>query len=113
MIDLIKAAASCRALIFAIAMGVLSIHLVGCTQPEEKMATKTIEDVLNEYTDQWMSIDGVVGTAQGLDDGKPCIKVYVMERTPGLERKIPKILHGYPVVMEETGEFRPLPENQD
>ena len=113
MIDLIKAAASCRAFIFAMAMGILSIHLTGCTQPEKKMATKTIEDVLNEYTDQWMSIDGVVGTAQGLVDDKPCIKVYVVEKTPELERKVPELLHGYPVVMEETGELKALPENQD
>ncbi len=77
------------------------------------MASKTIEDVLNEYTDQWMSIDGVVGTAQGLDDGKPCIKVYVMEKTPELEQKIPKVLQGYPVVVERTGEIRALPKNQD
>jgi len=38
------------------------------------MASKTIEKVLKEHTEELMSIPGVVGTAQGLCDDKPCIK---------------------------------------
>ncbi|MBW2647058.1 MAG: hypothetical protein JRE23_12970 [Deltaproteobacteria bacterium] len=59
-----------------------------------------------------MSLPGVVGTAQGLCDNKPCIKIYVIKRTPELDEKIPDILEGYPVIIEETGEIRALPENQ-
>ena len=73
----------------------------------------TIEEVLKEHTDELMSIPGVVGTAQGLCDGKPCIKVYVIKKTPELEQKIPDILEGYPVVAQETGEFRALPQKQN
>jgi len=98
----------------------LSTGVVGCMEKsarhperEEKMPGKTIEEVLSEYTRQWMSIPAVVGTAEGLDDGKPCIKVYVIEETPELRRKIPRALHGYPVVVEQTGEIRALPKNQD
>ena len=77
------------------------------------MPARSIEEVLNEHTDNLMSIPGVVGTAQGLCNNKPCIKVYVIKITQELEQKIPNSIEGYPVVIEETGEFRALPENQD
>ena len=74
-------------------------------------ANKTIETVLKEQTDKLMSLPGVVGTAQGLCDDKPCIKVYVAELTAELEKKIPKKVEGYVVDIEVTGEFRALPKN--
>ena len=60
-----------------------------------------------------MALPGVVGTAQGLCHGKPCIIVLVIRKTVELERAIPSSLEGYPVVLEETGEFKALPENQN
>jgi hypothetical protein len=53
----------------------------------------------------------VVGTAQSLCEGQPCIKVYVSKKTEKLERKIPKTLEGYPVVIQKTGKFKALPDN--
>ncbi|NIO03134.1 MAG: hypothetical protein GTN74_00575 [Proteobacteria bacterium] len=60
-----------------------------------------------------MSLPGVVGTAQGLCDDKPCINVFVIKKTLELDEKIPDSLDGYPVAIEETGEFRALPGDQD
>ena len=65
-----------------------------------------IEEVLKKYTDNLMSISGVVGTGQSLCDGKSCIKVFVVKKTPELVGKIPEKLEGYPVKIKETGEFR-------
>jgi hypothetical protein len=79
---------------------------------ENIMTQKTMERVLKEHTNELMSVPGVVGTAQGLCNDKPCIKVYVIEKTPDLGKKIPDFLEGYPVMIEETGEFRALPKNQ-
>lgn len=76
------------------------------------MPAKTIEEVLKEHTKELMSVPGVVGTALGLCDDTPCIKVYVVKKTSELDQKIPDILEGYPVMIEETGEIRALPENQ-
>lgn len=78
---------------------------------ESKMPLKPIEKVLEEHTNELMSIKGVIGTAEGLCNGKPCIKVYVIKKTRQLTQRIPTTLEGYPVVIEETGEFRALPEN--
>ncbi len=74
------------------------------------MSAKTIEEVLKEHTEELMSIPGVVGIGQGLCNDKPCIKVFVIEKTPELAQKIPDILEGYQVIIEETGEIRALPK---
>jgi hypothetical protein len=46
-------------------------------------------------------------------EGKPCIKVYVIEETPDLDQRIPHNLDGHPVVVEETGKLKALPKIQD
>lgn len=105
--------------LFSIGIIVLVSGFVGCVdktandqEGERQVTAKTIEEVLKEHTDKLMSLPGVVGTAQGLCDNKPCIKVYVIEKTSELVQKIPDIIEGYQVVVEETGEIRALPNNQ-
>lgn len=72
------------------------------------MITKQpIEIVLRAHTDSLMRVPGVVGTAIGLCDNAPCIKVLVARSTPALHRAIPDSLDGWRVVMEETGIIRP------
>ncbi len=83
-------------------------QVVDDQQREGLMAGKTIETVLKQHTDRWLSLPGVVGTAIGECEGKPCIKVLVVKQTPELLKKIPSTLEGFLVVIEETGEFRAL-----
>lgn len=72
-------------------------------------AMKHIDDVIREHSDSLMAIPGVVGLYHGEDEeGRTCLKVMVKERTPELERRLPKNIEGYPVVIEETGEIRPM-----
>jgi hypothetical protein len=106
--------------LFILLLLVLDTKVTGCSEKitdiggeENKMSAKTIEKVLEERTDDLMAIPGVVGTGQGLCNGKPCIKVFVIKKTPQLDKKIPDNLDSHPVVIEETGEFRALPENSD
>ena len=80
-------------------------------EKENAMPINPIEEVLNEHTNDLMSIPGVVGTAQGLCNKKPCIKVFVIKKTKELDKKIPSELEGYTVQVEETGTFHALPEN--
>ncbi len=72
------------------------------------MAEMSITQALEEATPGLMKIEGVVGTAQGLCDGAPCIKIYVAKMTPGLLGQIPATIAGHPVVIEETGPFKAL-----
>lgn len=76
---------------------------------DRKMPTESIEEVLREHTDELMSIPGVVGMAQGICNDRPCIKVFVIEKTKKVDHRIPNELDGYSVVVEETGEFKALP----
>ena len=81
----------------------------GVNQPKEIfMPEKTIETVLKEQTDNLMAIPGVVGTAQGLCSGKPCVKVYVVKKTSDLVKQIPATLEGYTVEIQVTGEIKAL-----
>ena len=72
------------------------------------MQEKTIEQALADHTDSLMSLPGVVGTAQGLCDGQPCIKVFIVKKTPELLRQIPAEIEGYTIAVEETGEITAL-----
>lgn len=73
---------------------------------ELSMQQRRIEEVLSDLTDRLLSIPGVVGTAEGLCEGQPCIKVFLARKTSELLRQIPAVVEGYPVAVEETGEFR-------
>jgi hypothetical protein len=90
----------------------VSIVAGGCQGDLQSMGTtsanRPIEAVLKAHTAVLMKLPGVVGTAQGLCENKPCIKVYVIRKTPDLERRIPGSLEGYRVVIEETGEIKAL-----
>ena len=72
------------------------------------MPEKSIEEVLQAHTPRLMSRPGVVGTAQGLCAGAPCIKVMVIQKTPELDQEIGGELDGYPVEILETGEIHAL-----
>ena len=72
------------------------------------MPEKTIEQVQKEHAPQWMAISGVEGTAIGLSDNKPCIKIFSSRKVEELRDKIPTIIEDYPVIIEETGAFRAL-----
>ncbi len=74
----------------------------------EAMPGETIEAVLEQHTGSLMALPGVVGTAIGECEGKPCIKVFVVRQTRELIATIPPALHGFLVAIEETGEIRAL-----
>ena len=78
------------------------------SEREYRMPAKSIEQVLKENTDAWMAIDGVEGTAIGLYKGKPCIKIFASVKAQELRGKIPSVVEGYPVIIEQTGVFRAL-----
>jgi len=74
----------------------------------QSMPERTIEQVLKDNTDQWMVIPGVEGMGIGLSEGKPCIKIFTSLKPQHLRDKIPSNIEDYPVIIEETGEFRAL-----
>ena len=80
----------------------------GGLEKVQTMPERTIEQVQEEHTDAWMAIPGVEGTAIGLFEGKPCIKIFSSRKPQEVRGKIPSTVEGYPVIIEETGAFRAL-----
>jgi hypothetical protein len=73
------------------------------------MPVQDIKTVMEAHVDELMAIEGVTAVAIGaLEDGTPCIKVYVVEKTDALVRRIPETLDGHPVVVEESGVIEPM-----
>jgi hypothetical protein len=75
------------------------------TSPEGPMA-RSIEEVQDTHTPEWMGLPGVVGTGIALCDGQPCIKVFVSGPVEPLQGLIPSEVEGYRVVLESTGRFQ-------
>ncbi len=76
---------------------------------ETQAPTRDINLVKDEHTKELMSLPGVVGVYVGaLDDGRACIGVMVARKTKELEQKIPGVLEGYPVRIDETGAIKPM-----
>ncbi len=71
---------------------------------------RDINAVLADHDKELMAISGVVGVYVGqLSDRKtPCLKVMLARKDSTLERRIPRVIEGHPVVTEVTGEIRPL-----
>ena len=71
---------------------------------------RDINAVLADHDDRLLAVPGVVGVYVALlPDGKtPCLKVMLSERKPAAQQSIPATIEGYPVVVEVTGELRPL-----
>ena len=68
----------------------------------------SIEQVLEQVTEEWMAIPGVEGTGIGLCDERPCIKVFASRPAERIAPPIPDEAEGYPVSVELTGPFRAL-----
>ena len=97
----------------------IAVAVAGCARTEGLQEGRSsvsdrpsVAEVLAKHTPGLMSLEGVVGTYEGQTaDGEPCVKVMVVRRTPELEQEIPEELGGYPVVIEETGKIRAMPDS--
>ncbi len=105
----------CKAEAALLAMLFLFFAVTACaakkTNPKEenRMNGNKLSAVLERHKNELMAIPGVTGVAEGRCSGRPCIKVYVAGKTPETG-KIPSEVEGFPVRVEETGGFKPLPE---
>ncbi len=101
--------------LLAIAIIIAAGALTGCSNDDvgelgkgSLVNEKTIEQVLEDRTDQWMAIPGVEGTAIGLFEDQPCIMILSSVAPQQLRSKIPETLNGYNIVIQQTGTFRAL-----
>ena len=67
------------------------------------MAKTSLSDVVSAEAPVLMALAGVVGVAEGLDQGRPCVVVYVAGEHGG---NIPLSVAGYEVVVRRSGEIK-------
>lgn len=75
-------------------------------EPKQPVGGKTIQQVQEEHTPAWMALPGVVGTAIGQCDGRPCILILTAANTEQIRKEIPATVDGYPVVVQYSGPIR-------
>jgi len=68
-----------------------------------------IAEVLRDHTEEVMRIPGVIGTGEGSEGGERVFVVFVKQRTPELDAKLPRQIGGYTVVVRVTGEVSAPP----
>jgi len=61
-------------------------------------------DTIARHAERLLSIPGVVGMAEGLLNGRPCIQIHLAVEDEALKRSLPAVLDDYPVVTMVTGE---------
>lgn len=84
-------------------------HGAGDGEDQDMKPKRTIAEVLNDYSPELMSVDGVVGVYAGLTDrGAPCLVVMARKETDLIRKKIPAEIEGYPVRLEYGGDIRPM-----
>jgi hypothetical protein len=98
-----------RTLSTLITLSTLSTLSTSCSTTSEREAIPQlpIEQVLEHHNDSLTTLPGVVGTAIGLCDGAPCIRVFFADSSSARAAPIPARLDGYPVRVEVTGPVRP------
>lgn len=101
-----------RAQLWLAAAGALCCAQLIMAQPHSPKPD--INTVLAAHDTELLRIPGVTGVYVGvLHDGKtPCLRIMLKERTPAIERALPRELDGYPVATEVSGEIRPLGRGQ-
>ena len=107
-----EAALFLRALPLALLLGCAGSN--GAAEPQAEQAESStagedervmsIEEVLQARTPELMSIEGVVGTGQGICDDEPCIRVYIV--ADSVASSLPARLDGYRVDPVVTGRVR-------
>ncbi len=80
-----------------------------------KSSSNTMQDdkifeVVDKHSPELMEIPGVAGVYVGMlkDNKTYCIKVMAEKITPELQKEIPDEIEGYKVLIEETGEIKPM-----
>lgn len=69
-----------------------------------------IVDVLAEHRAALMAVPGVMGTAIGICDGRPCVLIFVVDERARARLADRDSLGGFPVRIQISGPFQPRPD---
>jgi hypothetical protein len=73
------------------------------------VAVHDINAVLESHAGELMQIPGVTGVAVGeLDDGTPCLVIFILEDSARIKAALPDSIEGHPVQTFVSGEIKPM-----
>jgi len=86
---------------------------VSCARPREtgvrNVTFEQVQTIMDRHVADLMKVPGVVGVSIGaLEDKTWTIQILVKDSEAAGNPKLPKEIEGVPVVVEVTGEIRPL-----
>jgi hypothetical protein len=67
------------------------------------VARQALSDVISAEAPRLLALPGVVGVAEGAEEGSPCVVVYVSGEH---SRDVPESLAGYAVVVRRSGDIK-------
>ena len=76
---------------------------INASEQQDTMPSKNIEDALKKGTHLAKALPEVIGIGQSICETEPCIKFFLITKTQDLEKKIPREIDGFKVVIEVTG----------
>jgi hypothetical protein len=103
------AAAAAAGAVLSAAAGCESERSSSSSVENDAMNPRPIEEVVDTVAPEWMTWDGVTMVyVSADDDGRPAVKVGVVSRPHEVESRIPPEIEGWPVIVVESGEVKPL-----
>ena len=85
--------------------GILSL-IISC---EDRTMSPTIQEVKDKHVNRILSLPGVVSVGVGRNpDGEPAIIVGLDSTSMDTARQLPKVLDGYPVIVQIIGTIEAL-----
>jgi hypothetical protein len=98
--------------LFALAILLLNVNASPneSESPSSSPPSRDINAVLRSHDQELLRLPHVVGVYVGLlpDEKTPCLKVMLSRKDTTTEKSLPKVLEGYRVIAEVTGDIRPL-----
>lgn len=73
------------------------------------MGREDFHSVLARRTPELMAIPGVSGTGEGMEAGDTVLVVFVANRTPEIDDRVPREVDGWRVVVREVGKVTAPP----
>ena len=95
-------------LLLLIVLGAVACGPNGATR-EETVQRPPLSEVVARHAPRLIEVEGIEVVYESVGpDGEPCVKIGVVELTDALRADLPRELDGWPVVVIESGEIRPL-----
>ncbi len=80
------------------------------SEATDMASTEDLGQIITSHSNRIMELEDVVGIAEGLCDGTPCIRVFLAQHNATSLAQIQEYLAGIPFAIEISGNFTASPK---